>query len=106
MSGKLLVSLASALAMEPSRTCWRALQEMVAGDRPGTLARLVAKQLNISGDGEDCWRPSPFHLTGANVRALADALASEPSCSKFFREMVEETIPDVRAMQREIAEEN
>jgi HTH-type transcriptional regulator/antitoxin HigA len=106
ISGKLLVSLASAFAMEPSRMSWRALQEMVAGDRSGTPAHLVAKQLNVWGDGGDCWRPASFHLTGANVRALADAFAMEPVCWQFFRETVEETIPEIRALQRDIAEEN
>jgi HTH-type transcriptional regulator/antitoxin HigA len=36
VSHELLVSLASAFAMEPHGVSWRALQELVAGDRPGT----------------------------------------------------------------------
>ncbi|MGA7502221.1 MAG: hypothetical protein WBX00_36470 [Isosphaeraceae bacterium] len=47
-----------------------------------------------------------FDLTEANVQALADAFCSEKECWKVFREMVEETIPEMRAIQREIAEEN
>jgi HTH-type transcriptional regulator / antitoxin HigA len=43
-SHDLLVSLASAFAMEPHGVCWRALQELVAGDRPGTPTDLMAKQ--------------------------------------------------------------
>lgn len=106
ISHDLLVSLASAFAMEPSRVCWRALQELVAGDRPSTPTDLMAKQLNVWGDGGDCWRPSSFHLTGADIQALADAFSSERECWKVFREMVEETIPEMRVIQREIAEEN
>jgi hypothetical protein len=45
-------------------------------------------------------------LTGAEIQDLANAFSSENECWKFFREMVEETIPDWRTLQREIAEEN
>jgi HTH-type transcriptional regulator / antitoxin HigA len=106
LSSDLLVSLASAFAMEPHRVCWRALQELVAGDRPGTPTGLLAKLLNAWGEGGDCWRPSSFHVTGADIQALADAFASERGCWNAFREMVEETIPEIRVTQREIAEEN
>jgi hypothetical protein len=47
-----------------------------------------------------------FDLTDAKIQALADAFCSEKECWKAFREMVEETIPEMRAIQREIAEEN
>jgi HTH-type transcriptional regulator/antitoxin HigA len=103
---KLLVSLASVFAMEPHRMCWRALQELVAGDRPGTPTDLMAEKLNVWGDGGDCWRPSSFRFTGAEIQALADAFSSEKECWRVFREMVEETIPEMRTIQREIAEEN
>jgi HTH-type transcriptional regulator / antitoxin HigA len=106
LSHNLLVSLASALAMDPDRGCWRALQEIVAGERPGMSTKLIAERLNVWGGGGDCWRPSSFHLTGAEIRALADAFSSEAECWKLFREMVEETIPEIRLMQRQIAEEN
>jgi HTH-type transcriptional regulator/antitoxin HigA len=106
LSHDLLVSLASAFAADPDRGCWRALQELVAGERPGTPTDQMAIRLNVWGDGGDCWRPAPFHLTGADVQALTDAFSSEKECWNAFREMVEETIPDMRAMQREIAEEN
>jgi HTH-type transcriptional regulator/antitoxin HigA len=106
LSHDLLVSLASAFAMEPQRVCWRALQELVAGDRPGTPTALMAKKLNVWGDGGDCWRPSSFHVTAPDIQALADAFASESECWKVFRAMVEETIRDISTMQREIAEEN
>ncbi len=107
VSDKLLVSLATAFALEPHRVCWRALQELVAGDRPGTPTELVAKKLNVWGDGgDDCWRPTSFHVTGADIQALADAFASERECWKVFREMVEEAIPEMSMYQRQIAEEN
>ena len=106
ISGDLLVSLAGAFAMDPPRTCWRAFQELVAGNRPGTPPNLVAKMLNVWGDGGDCWRPSKFHLTAEDIQALARAFASESECWKAFREMVEETISEIRPLQRQIAEEN
>ena len=39
-------------------------------------------------------------------QALADAFSVEPQCWRVFREMVEEAVPEMRAIQREIAEEN
>jgi HTH-type transcriptional regulator/antitoxin HigA len=107
MSPDLLISIASAFAADFDRGCWRALQELVAGEKPGTPTKRMAIRLNEwGGGGEDCWRPVPFHLTGADVQALADALAAETECWTVFREMVEEAIPAMRAIQREIAEEN
>ena len=101
-----LVSLASAFAMDPHRVCWRALQELVAGERPGTPMDKIARQLNLWGDGGDCWRPSRFHVTGADVQAIARAFATENECWIFFRGMVEDAISQLSPMQREIAEEN
>jgi hypothetical protein len=45
-------------------------------------------------------------LTAPDVQGLADAFSVEPQCWKVFREMVEEAIPEMRAIQGEIAEEN
>lgn len=109
ISHKVLVSLASAFALDFDRGCWRALQEMVAGERPGTPPAVAAKRLNKWGDGGgggDCWRPAPFHLAGADIQALADCFAAEKECWSVFRELVEEAIPEMRAFQREFAEEN
>jgi HTH-type transcriptional regulator / antitoxin HigA len=107
ISPEVLVSLASAFALDPDRGCWRALQELVAGERPGTPPALAAKRLNKWGDGGgDCWRPAPFHVTGADIQALAECFSSEKECWRVFRELVEEAIPEMRAMQREFAEEN
>ncbi len=107
ISHKVLVSLASAFALDFDRGRWRALQEMVAGERPGTPPALAAKRLNKWGDGGgDCWRPAPFHLAGADIQALADCFAAEKECWSVFRELVEEAIPEMRALQREFAEEN
>jgi HTH-type transcriptional regulator / antitoxin HigA len=107
ISHDLLVSLASAFAADADRGCWRALQEIVAGDKPGMPIDLMANRLNIWGDATGaCWWPAPFHLTGADVQALADAFSSERQCWNVFREMVEETIPEMRGIQREITEEN
>jgi HTH-type transcriptional regulator / antitoxin HigA len=107
ISPKVLVSLASAFAMDSDRGCWRALQEMVAGERPGTPPALAAKRLNHWGEGGgDCWRPASFHLSGADIQALAECFSSEKECWSVFREMVEEAIPEMRAMQRGFAEEN
>ena len=58
------------------------------------------------GAGGDCWRPSKFHLAAEDIQALARAFASESECWKAFREMVEETISEIRPLQRQIAEEN
>jgi HTH-type transcriptional regulator/antitoxin HigA len=107
LSHDVLVSLASAFATEPHRVCWRALQELVAGDRPGTPTDVMAKQLNMWGDGGgDCWRPSSFQVTGMDIQSLADAFASEKECWKVFCAMVEEAMPEMGKIQREIAEEN
>jgi HTH-type transcriptional regulator / antitoxin HigA len=106
LSDRLLISLAGAFAADPPGTCWRAFQELVAGEKPATPTDLMATRLNVWGEGGDCWRPVPFHLTGADVQALADAFSSERECWKFFREMVEETISEMRVLRREIAEEN
>jgi HTH-type transcriptional regulator/antitoxin HigA len=109
LSRDLLVSLASAFACDSDRACWRALQELVSGDSPGTPTDLMANRLNSWSNqlgGGSCWWPASFNLTAPDVQALADAFSSEKECWKFFQEMVEETIPDMRAIQREIAEEN
>ena len=72
VSNKVLVSLASAFALDSDRGCWRALQEMVAGERPGTPPALAAKRLNQWGDGGgDGWRPASFSLTGMRHRGYA-----------------------------------
>jgi HTH-type transcriptional regulator / antitoxin HigA len=106
ISHKILIALAGAFAMDSSRIAWRALQELVAGDRSGIPIDLVAKRLNEWGGGGDCWRPAPFRLTGEDIQALADAFSSEEECWKVFRELVEETISEMRVLQREIVEEN
>ena len=67
----------------------------------------MAKQLNMWGDGGgDCWRPSSFQVTGMDIQSLADAFASEKECWKVFCAMVEEAMPEMGKIQREIAEEN
>jgi HTH-type transcriptional regulator/antitoxin HigA len=106
ISDKLLVAIAGAFAMDSSRIAWRAFQERVAGDRQGVPIDLVAKRLNQWGGGGDCWRPVPFELTGEDIEAMADAFSSEEDCWKSFRELVEETISEMRVLQRQIAEEN
>jgi HTH-type transcriptional regulator/antitoxin HigA len=108
ISHKILISIASAFALDGDRACWRAFQEMIAGERPGTPPALIAKRLNQWGKdgGGDCWRPAPFHLTADYVRALADAFSSEKECWKVFRELFEEALPEMRSLQREFAEEN
>lgn len=106
LSPDYLLSLAGAFAADSDRGCWRSLQELVAGESPGTPTDLMAELLNIWGDGADCYRPTPFQLSGSDIQQLAEAFATERDCWKLFREMVEETIPDMRAIQREIAEEN
>jgi HTH-type transcriptional regulator / antitoxin HigA len=107
ISHKVFVSLASAFALDFDRGCWRALQEMVAGERPGTPPALAAKRLNEWGSGGgDCWRPAQFHLTGADIEAIAECFSSERECWGVFRELVEEAIPEMRSLQREFAEEN
>jgi HTH-type transcriptional regulator / antitoxin HigA len=109
LSYDLLVSLASAFACDSGRACWRAFQELVAGDSPGTTTDLMASRLNSWAQqlgGSSCWWPVTFDLTEGNVQALADAFCSEQECWKVFREMVDETIPEMRAIQRDIAEEN
>jgi HTH-type transcriptional regulator / antitoxin HigA len=107
VSNKVFVSLASAFALDSDRGCWRALQEMVAGERPGTPPALAAKRLNHWGDGGgDCWRPASFSLTGADITALAECFKSETECWRVFRELVEEAIPEMRSLQRGFAEEN
>ena len=108
ISHKILVAVAGALAMDSSRIAWRALQERVAGDRSGIPIDLVVKRLNELGSegGCDCWRPARFQLTGEDIQAFADAFSSEEECWKVFRELVEETISEMRVIQREIVEEN
>jgi len=108
ISHKMLISIASAFALDGDRACWRAFEEMIAGERPGTPPALMAKRLNKLGKdgGSDCWRPVPFQVTSDNLRALADAFSSEKECWKVFREMFEEALPEMRALQREFAEEN
>ncbi len=106
ISQDFLTSLASALAANPDRGCWRALQELVAGNAPGTPLEMMADLLNIWGDRSDCYSPESFHLAGSDIQRIAEAFAVENDCWKLFREMVEETIPDMKAIQREIAEEN
>jgi HTH-type transcriptional regulator / antitoxin HigA len=105
-SGKLLDSLASAFVMDQPRMCWRALQELVAGERPGTPIELIAKTLNVWGDGGSCWLPSPFRLTAAFVQELAGAFSKERECWKVFCEMVEARIPEIGELHRQNAEEN
>jgi HTH-type transcriptional regulator / antitoxin HigA len=99
ISHDLLVSLASAFAADSDRGCWRALQELVAGERPGTPIDRIAARLNAWGKGGACWWPTPFRLKGADVQSLADAFSLERECWKAFREMVEETIPEMRSVQ-------
>jgi hypothetical protein len=107
VSDRLLVSLATALAVEPHRVCWRALQELVAGDRPGTPPELLAKKLNVWGEGgDDFWWPQSFHMTGPDIQALANAFASERECWSVFCAVVEEAISELSEFHREIAEEN
>jgi hypothetical protein len=97
ISADLLIALASAFAMDPPPVCWRAFQELVVGNRPGTPPNQVAKKLNVWGGGGDCWRPSRFHLTAQDIQALAGAFASESECWKAFRELVEESISEIRS---------
>jgi len=109
LSRDLLVSLASAFACDPDRACWRAFQELVAANRPGMPTDLMASRMNSCAQphaGVSCWWPASLSLTAPDVQGLADAFSVEPQCWKVFREMVEEAIPEMRAVQREIAEEN
>jgi HTH-type transcriptional regulator / antitoxin HigA len=106
---EMLVSLASAFACEADRASWRAFQEMVAGERPGMPADVMAKRLNSWEQqfrGSSCWWPAAFELTCMDVQALVGAFSHEADCWNAFREMVEEAIPEVKGFQREIAEEN
>jgi hypothetical protein len=103
ISPKVLVSLASAFALDSDRGCWRALQEMVAGESHGTPPALAAKRLNKWGDR---WRPAPFYLTGDDIQALAECFSVEKESWGAFRDMVEKDIPEMRAMHRGFAEEN
>jgi hypothetical protein len=106
ISDKLLVALAGAFAMDSSQIAWRAFQERVARDQHGVPIDRVAKLLNRWGDEVDCWRPVPFELTGKQIQAMADVLSSEEDCWKAFRDLVEETISEMRVLQRQIVEEN
>lgn len=106
ISHELLISLAGAFAMDASRIAWRAFQERVAGDRSGIPIDLLATRLNEWGGGGDDWRPVTFRLSEMDIQALARALASEEACWEAFRGMVEETISEMRSLQREIVEEN
>lgn len=106
LTPELLDSLASAFAMDPDRGAWRAFRDLVDGEKPGMSNRELAARLNAWGEGGDCWRPEAFHITGNELRALATALAAERECWRAFRDLVEATLPDIRSIQREIAEEN
>jgi HTH-type transcriptional regulator/antitoxin HigA len=106
ISRDLLVSLASAFAADTDRGCWQALQELVAGEKPGIPTPLMAKRLNTWDGIGGCWWPAPLHLTGVQLQAFAEAFSAESDCWKVFREMVEDSIPEMRAFQRDIAEEN
>ncbi len=109
LSRDLLVSLASAFACDSDRAFWRAFQELVAGHNSGTPTDVMANRLNswsLQFGGSSCWWPVTFDFKGADVQALADAMCSEKECWRAFREMVEETMPEMRAIQRGIAEDN
>jgi len=109
LSCEFLVSLASAFAWDRNGTCWRALQELADGERPGTPTDQMAAQLNVlaqTSADSSCWWPASFQLSGADVQAIGDAFSSERECWKVFRGMVEEAIDHVRPMRREWAEEN
>lgn len=106
ISNELVRSLAGAFAMDTSRIAWRAFQERVAGDRSGVPIELLATRLNEWGGGGDCWRPVSFKVTGKDIQALAKALSSEDACWEAFRKLVEDTISEMRPLQREIVEEN
>jgi hypothetical protein len=45
-------------------------------------------------------------LTTDDIQALAGAFALEIECWKAFRELVEESISEIRVLQRQIVEEN
>jgi transcriptional regulator with XRE-family HTH domain len=109
ISQELLVSLASAFAWDRHGTCWRALQELVEGERPGTPPARIAIQLNDLAHNfaeSSCWWPVSFRLKAADVQALGLAFSSESECWKVFRGMVEEAVEHVRPMRREWAEQN
>ena len=106
ISRDLVVSLASAFAADSDRGCWRALQELVAGEKPGIPTHLMAKRLNTWDGIGGCWWPALLRLTGAQLQAFADVFSKENECWKVFREMVEDSIPEMRAFHRNTAEEN
>jgi HTH-type transcriptional regulator/antitoxin HigA len=109
MTRESLISLASAFAFDTGRASWRSLQEMMAGEKPGTPANLMANRLNSlvrELGGTDCWFPVRVELTEADLQALARIFASEDECWMCFRDMVEEAIPHMRELQKGFAEEN
>ena len=87
------------------RSCSLAcLPRLVAGDSPGMPTDLMASRSSSWAEqlgGSSCWWPVTFDLTEAGVQALADAFCSEKECWKVFREMVEETIPEMRAINED-----
>jgi transcriptional regulator with XRE-family HTH domain len=110
VSSDLLVSLGSAMAWDRSGTSWRALQELAAGQRPGTSTHRLAAQLNElaknCGESSSCWWPVTFRLKPADIQALGDAFAAERECWRVFSGIVEEALEFARPTQREWAEKN
>lgn len=109
LSREFLVSLGSALAWDPQGTCWRALQELAAGETPGTPPSKMAVQLNALAQEyaeSSCWWPVSFHLKAADIGALGKAFSSERECWRVFGGIVEEALEHVRPMRRGWAEEN
>ncbi|MGO9915163.1 MAG: helix-turn-helix domain-containing protein [Isosphaeraceae bacterium] len=109
LSRDFLVSLGSAFAWDRDGTCWRALQELAEGERPGTPPAQMAIQLNALAQKcaeSSCWWPVSFHLKAADIQALGNAFSSDRECWRVFRAIVEEAVEHVRPMRREWAEEN
>jgi HTH-type transcriptional regulator / antitoxin HigA len=106
ISPELLISLAGGFAKDSSRIAWRAFQQRVDGDRSGVPIDILAERLNQGGGGGDCWVPEAFHLTAEDIEAITKAFSAEEDCWKAFRELVEETISEMRPLVREIVEEN
>jgi hypothetical protein len=107
MSGEFLVSFSSAFAIDqPEGVCWRAFQEMVAGERPGMPPDFIANSLNRWRNAGSNWIPVAYNLTDEDLQAFARAFATDKECWNAFRSMVESSIATWKPVLRAMAEQN
>jgi len=109
LGGKLtadqVVAVANSFGAEPGPP-WRAFQEMVRRERPGTPLNQIADRLNHWGDAQAGCGFVPFEVTEEIVRALAEAMSDDTPSWDEFREIVESAIPGFSDLRKEFAKEN